>query len=314
MSKLKFEYKITIAYLIIGFAWVLFSDKLLYSAISDTHLQSDLQIYKGWFYVVVTAILFFFLIKRYLVKLRKAEQKALESDRLKSAFLTNLNHEIRTPMNGILGFSELIRNSELTGEQQQEYLKVIEKSGERVLELFSDLILLAKIDSGQIGITKTEVNINEISQFLSIFFKSEAEKKGLQISVFNSLSDSESIIETDKEKVFAVLSHLVKNAIKYSINGTIEVGYIKKMNFLEFFVKDKGIGIPKEKQEEIFNRFVQADNCLSKSYEGAGLGLSIAKALIEMLGGKIWLESQENVGSDFYFTIPYVQTQNSGKK
>jgi hypothetical protein len=305
MLKLKFEHEITLAYLILGGAWILFSDKLLYTIIPDTDLQSDIQTYKGWLYVVVTAVFFFIFIKRHLIKLRETEQKALESDRLKSAFLTNLSHEIRTPMNGILGFSELLRNPELTEEQLQEYVKIIESSGERILSLFGDLVVMSKVHSGQIGVEKSVVCINEISSELYNYFKPQAEKKGLKLFFVNSLPNDEANIKTDGEKVRAILSHLIKNAIKYTSSGDIEFGYLKKQNNLEFFVSDTGIGIPKEKTEVIFKKFVQAESNLSKLHDGAGLGLSIAKAFVEMLEGKIWVESEEHSGSTFYFTIPY---------
>jgi len=305
MKKIKFEYGITLAYIVIGGSWILFSDKVLYALIPDAHLLSEVQTYKGWLYVVVTAIFFYVFIKRHLIKLRKAEQKALESDRLKSAFLTNLSHEIRTPMNGILGFSELLRNPELTGEQQKEYLKIIESSGERILSLFGDLVVMSRVHSGQIGVEKKEVSINEISNEIYNNFKPEAESKGLKLFFVNSLPNEEATIKTDGEKVKAILSHLIKNAIKYTSNGDIEFGYLKKENLLEYFVSDTGIGIPKDKTEIIFNKFVQAENNLSKLNDGTGLGLSIAKAFVEMLGGKIWVESEEHSGSTFYFTIPY---------
>ncbi len=305
MLKLKFEHGITLACLMLGGAWILFSDKLLYAMIPDTHLQSDIQTYKGWLYVVVTAVFFFIFIKRHLRKLRKAEQKALESDRLKSEFLTNLSHEIRTPMNGILGFSELLRNPELSGEQHQEYLKIIESSGERILSLFGDLVVMSKVHSGQIGVENSQVCINDITSELYSNFKPEAEKKGLKLFFVNSLPNNEAKIKTDREKVKAILSHLIKNAVKYTSSGDIEFGYLRKENNLEFFVSDTGIGIPKEKTEVIFKKFVRAESNMTKLHDGAGLGLSIAKAFVEMLGGKIWVESEEHSGSTFYFTIPY---------
>lgn len=208
-------------------------------------------------------------------------------------------------MNGILGFSELLRNPELTGEQQQEYLKIIESSGERILSLFSDLVIMSKVHSGQIGVDSSEVSINEISGQLYNYFKPEAENKGLKLYFVNSLPNNEVTIKTDGEKLKAIMSHLIKNAIKYTSSGDIEFGYLKKENVIEFFVSDTGIGIPKDKTDVIFNKFVQAETNLSKLHDGAGLGLSIAKAFVEMLGGKIWVESEEHSGSTFYFTIPY---------
>lgn len=235
----------------------------------------------------------------------KAKEKAEESDLLKSAFLANMSHEIRTPMNGILGFSDLLKNPDLTGEQQLKYIGVIEKSGARMLNIINDIISISKIESGLMEVSKEESNINEQIEYIFTFFKPEIEAKGMLFSFRNSLSLKESIIITDREKVYAILTNLVKNAIKYTERGSIKVGCTKKDNFLEFYVDDTGIGIPKDRQEAIFERFIQADITDKNAHQGAGLGLSISKAYIEMLGGKIWVESEKGIGSTFYFTLPY---------
>ncbi|NQT78405.1 MAG: PAS domain S-box protein [Bacteroidetes bacterium] len=239
------------------------------------------------------------------IELEKAREKAEESDRLKSAFLANMSHEIRTPMNGILGFARLLKKPKLTGEEHEMYISIIEQSGDRMLNIINDLIDISKIESGQMEVSVSESKINEQIEYIYSFFKPEAEKKGLQISFNNALPAEESVIKTDREKVYAILTNLVKNAIKYTHEGTIAFGYKKKGDYLEFHVTDTGIGIAHNKQEIIFDRFVQADLSLSSQYEGAGLGLSITKAYVEMLGGKIWVKSQEQKGSQFYFTIPY---------
>jgi signal transduction histidine kinase len=235
----------------------------------------------------------------------KAKEKAEESDLLKSAFLANMSHEIRTPMNGILGFSDLLKNPDLTGEQQKKYIGVIEKSGARMLNIINDIISISKIESGLMEVSKEESNINEQIEYIFTFFKPEIEAKGMLFSYRNSLSLKESIIITDREKVYAILTNLVKNAIKYSERGSIKIGYTKKDYFLEFYVDDTGIGIPRDRQAAIFERFIQADIGDKNAYQGAGLGLSISKAYIEMLGGKIWVESEKGIGSTFYFTLPY---------
>jgi CheY-like chemotaxis protein/anti-sigma regulatory factor (Ser/Thr protein kinase) len=148
-------------------------------------------------------------------------------------------------------------------------------------------------------------NINEQIEYIYAFFKHEMERKGLQLLFKNGLPKNAAVIKTDKEKLYGILTNLVKNAIKFTEVGTIEFGYEYKDGFLEFYVKDSGIGIPKERQEAIFERFVQADIGDKRAYQGSGLGLSIAKAYVEMLCGKIWVESEEGRGSVFYFTIPY---------
>ena len=239
------------------------------------------------------------------MELFKAKEKAEESDRLKSAFLANMSHEIRTPMNGILGFAGLLKESNLTGWEQQAYIKIIEKSGARMLNIINDIVDISKIESGMMELDIRESDISEQLEYIYTFFKPEVEGKGLLFSYKNSLPEKENIIKSDREKIYAILTNLVKNAIKYTNKGSIEFGCEKKGKTLEFFVKDTGIGIAKDRQEAIFERFIQADISDKPAYDGAGLGLSISKAYVEMLGGKIWLESQKGAGSIFSFTLPY---------
>ena len=243
----------------------------------------------------------------------KAKEKAEESDRLKSAFLTNMSHEIRTPMNGILGFAGLLKEPDLTGEEQQKFIRIIEKSGKRMLNIINDIIDISKIESGQMEIFISKTNVNTAIETFFAFFKPEVEQKGLKFSFRNSLPNKNAEILTDSKKLDSILTNLVKNAIKFTKDGSIEFGYITVNEthdeFLQFFVKDTGIGIPKDRQEAIFERFIQADINDKQAYQGAGLGLSISKAYVEMLGGKIWVETEEGKGSIFYFTIPYIIEQ-----
>jgi signal transduction histidine kinase len=244
-------------------------------------------------------------------ELKIAKEKAEESDRLKSVFLANMSHEIRTPMNGIMGFADLLKEPNLSGEEQQKFINIIECSGKRMLNIINDLVDISKVEAGQMEVSVSKAYINEQTETLYSFFKPEAERKGIQISLKNALPSPGILIETDREKLYAILTNLIKNAIKYTDGGSIEFGYEKKDQFLEFFVKDTGIGIAKSKQEDIFKRFIQVNhNRKSRFYEGAGLGLAITKAYVEMLGGKIWVESEEEKGSRFYFTIPYKKAED----
>lgn len=238
-------------------------------------------------------------------ELIKAKEQAEESDQLKSAFLANMSHEIRTPMNGILGFASLLHQPNLTETEQQEYIHIIEESGVRMLNIINDIISISKIESGLMEVNKSKSNINEQIEYIYTFFKPEVEIKGMQFLIKNYLPFSEAFIITDREKLFAILTNLVKNAIKYSEKGSIELGYDKKEDHVEFYVKDSGIGIDKNRQKAIFERFIQADISDHRAYQGAGLGLSISRAYVEMLGGKLWVESKKGSGSTFYFTIPY---------
>jgi len=243
---------------------------------------------------------------------KKAEQdliiafkKAKESDRLKSAFLANMSHEIRTPMNGILGFADLLKEPNLTGEEQQTYIGVIEKSGARMLNIINDIINISKIEAGLMEVNMQKSNINEQIEYVYTFFKPEVEQKGIKFSYINSLTSKEAILKTDSEKIYAILTNLVKNAIKYTEKGSIEFGYTKSGEYLTFYVKDTGLGIDSDRQKAIFERFIQADISDKQALQGAGLGLAISKAYIEMLGGELWVKSEKGKGSIFYFTIPY---------
>jgi len=254
-------------------------------------------------------------IKKNELELIKVKEEAQKSDKLKSAFLANMSHEIRTPMNGILGFSELLKNPELGFDKQARYINIIEKSGKRMLNIINDIVDISKIESGLMKVDIKKSNINGQLEYIYTFFKPEVEGKGMQLFMKNPLSAQEIAIYTDREKLFAILTNLVKNAIKYTDEGFIEIGYVLKMGEetinqsrnaeLEFFIKDTGIGIPKGRQEAVFERFIQADIEDEMARQGAGLGLSITKAYVESLGGKIWMESVQGVGSTFYFTLPY---------
>jgi len=244
-------------------------------------------------------------------ELIEARDKAEESDRLKSAFLANMSHEIRTPMNGILGFANLLKEKDITIEDQHEFINIIKESGNRMLNIINDIIDISKIESGIMKVNVTETNINDQIEYIYTFFKPEVKDKGMQLLYNIDLPSKDATIKTDKEKIFAILINLVKNAIKYSEKGSIEFGYIKKGDFLEFYVKDTGIGISKGMHKAVFDRFIQAEFVDHQAIQGAGLGLSISKAYVGMLGGEIWVESEAGIGSTFYFTTPYNFVSNN---
>jgi signal transduction histidine kinase len=239
------------------------------------------------------------------IELKRAKERAEESDRLKTAFLANMSHEIRTPMNGILGFAELLKNPELTGDEQKEFISIIEKSGARMLNIINDIVDISRIEAGLMQLDIRETDINDQLGYIYSFFKPEVEAKGITFLLRDYLPMHECCVYTDREKSYAILINLVKNAIKYTERGSIEFGCYRKGDFIEFYVQDTGIGIPADRQDAIFERFIQADIADKMARQGAGLGLSISKAYIEMLGGEIWVKSAERIGSSFYFTLPY---------
>ncbi|WP_346863777.1 PAS domain S-box protein [uncultured Draconibacterium sp.] len=244
-------------------------------------------------------------IKRAEHDLISAKEKAEESDRLKTAFLANMSHEIRTPMNGILGFTSLLQEPGLSGEQQQNYIDIIQKSGDRMLQTVNDIIEVSKIETGQVSVAQTKVNVSTLLEYLYNFFRAETDRKGLMLLLENQLPSSESEILTDENKLNSILSNLIKNAIKYSDTGLIKISCTKENKHIKFSVADQGIGIPIHRQKAIFDRFVQADIEDKRGHEGSGLGLTITRSYAKMLGGGVWLESREGIGSTFYATIEY---------
>ena len=236
-------------------------------------------------------------------ELIKAKEKAEEADRLKSAFLANMSHDIRTPMNGVLGFAELLKNPKLTDEKQAKYIEIIQQSGARLLNIINDLVNISKLESGQMEVVLTEVDINESFNYILNFFEPETNNKGLKLIAHFDDKSSTPIITTDKEKFLAIFTNLVKNALKFTKKGQIDFGYEKQNERMVFFVKDTGIGISENQQKIIFDRFVQADHGDEAFNEGSGLGLSISKAYIELLGGEIWFNSIKGLGTSFYFTL-----------
>lgn len=253
----------------------------------------------------VSVVRDFTVHKEYEASIIKAKKKAEENDKLKSAFLANMSHEIRTPMNGIIGFVDLLQTPDLSSEKSNTYLKVLAKSCDRLLNTINDIMEVSKIESGQTSLNLNDHNINEILFQQYKFFEPEALKN--QTKLILTTPTNGLIVKTDGAKFESILSNLIKNAVKFTKDGEIEISYEVESGQLKFCVRDTGIGIAKDRQKAIFERFIQADMKLSSGYEGTGLGLSICKSYVELLGGKLWVESEVNKGSAFYFTIPHQQ-------
>jgi signal transduction histidine kinase len=234
-----------------------------------------------------------------------AKEKAEESDRLKSAFLNNISHEIRTPMNAIVGFSELIDEPKISDQERKEFTGIIRDSSYRLLGVITDLINLSSLESGQEVIFEEIINLNITLREAYKEVKPLANEKNLELHLDEALKDEHSMIYADRAKLMQVLLNLLKNSIKFTSKGSIEIGYTIRLSEIEFTVKDTGIGIPQDKFETIFARFQQADDSHSRHFGGAGMGLPIAKAYVELMGGRIWLKSESGKGTQFYFTIPY---------
>ena len=253
-------------------------------------------------------------------ELIEAKEKAEESNRLKTAFLNNMSHEIRTPLNGITGFIGLLQDSEIDDKDKHNYFDIINKSSDRLITTVTDIINISRIEAGLVKVSKTVVSVNEILEEQYRFFYHQAKSKELELVYKPGLSESEARLVTDKHKLEGILTNLIKNAIKFTEQGEIRFACSLKKeqetDVLEFYVKDTGIGIPVNRIDAIFNRFEQADIEDSRAFEGSGLGLAIAKSYVEMLGGKISVNSKEGEGTTFTFSLPYTKQlvkQSDGK-
>ncbi len=232
---------------------------------------------------------------------------AEESDKLKSAFLANMSHELRTPMNAIIAFTNFIKDPDLSNEEREEYINYITTAGESLLQLIDDIIDSAKIEAQLLKINKTECNITQL--FIELFtifseLKKKRNKENIKLILNPSSIKNNLIIKTDPLRLKQILTNLLDNALKYTLEGSVEFGFERLDEYIRFYVKDTGIGIPKKKFKSIFNRFYQIDQSVKKQFAGTGLGLAITKNLVNLLGGEIWLESKVSSGSIFYFTIP----------
>ncbi|MBN2520078.1 MAG: response regulator, partial [Bacteroidales bacterium] len=249
------------------------------------------------------------LVQERTKDLEEAKNKAEESDKLKTAFLTNLSHEVRTPMNAIIGFSGLLSDPEITEEQRIEFINHITHNSLSLLHMIDDIIDVSKIDSKTIEISKNECSLNVILVDLFstyINYKTEIGKNHIDLRLNNPLKNENIKPYTDAYRLRQIFSHLLNNAFKYTDEGYIEFGVKQDDNKLIFFVKDTGIGIPEDKKTLIFDRFTKFDEDTSRQFRGTGIGLTLSKKLSNLLGGDLWVETEQNVGSVFYFSLPYI--------
>jgi PAS domain S-box-containing protein len=246
-------------------------------------------------------------IKKREAILENARKKAEESDRLKSVFMANISHEIRTPMNGILGFADLLQRDDLSFEKCQQYAKIISGCGNNLMQLLNDILDISKIEAGEVELRKEDFCVNKVIEELYDIYEPQSKMEGrnLSLQMHKSLRDDEAVIYSDKRYLHQILANLIDNALKFTKEGEILIGYNAKRNGIEFFVKDSGKGIPPELLDKIFEPFRQGEEVLARKHHGTGLGLTIAKNYAELLGGYMWTESELNRGTTFYLTLPY---------
>jgi PAS domain S-box-containing protein len=237
-------------------------------------------------------------------ELIKAKAKAEASDRLKTAFMNNISHEIRTPLNGIIGFSQILTDPNFSTDEKEEHCKMLNESSDRLLNTITNIMDISLLTSGNLKVVKTEIALMELISEVCEKFSLSCQQRKITIFGPGPHLKRNYKIFTDRELLGKILHQLIDNAVKFTVNGTIDVGFEKKENKMQFFVRDTGIGISDENKNHIFENFIQGDIANSRKYEGTGIGLSIAKGYVELLGGKIWLDSEKGKGSTFFFFLP----------
>ena len=247
----------------------------------------------------------FFERKKVEEEMQKARAKAEDSDRAKTVFLANMSHEIRTPMNAIIGYVDLLLQDPLNTEHRG-YLETVKESGKLLLNLINDILDVSKIEAGQLLVESDACNIRELMDSVELTARGSILKSGHTIQLHKLVAgDISEFTEVDPTRLQQILNNLLNNAIKFTSNGVIEFGVTKEDDMLSFYVKDSGIGIDEKDHQKIFEMFGQADTSSTRVHGGSGLGLTISKKLVEMMGGSIRIVSEKGKGSTFLFTLPY---------
>ena len=311
-----FPYRIAAVYMAAGFLWILFSDKAIYVLASNQEVLTQLQTYKGWFFILITGIILFFYALREFRKRNKltneliqAKNRAVEADQLKTAFLANMSHEIRTPMNNILGFADLLTQEGYSKEEKDKFKEIINEKGNELFHLINDIIDIAQIQEGQVKINPVKVNIIDLINEIYDSFTGNPLVKGkstIQFDKYIPRNKESLFVIADAYRLKQVFHNLLSNAFKYTDKGEVEFGFKEERDQICFFVKDTGIGIPTNIQHLIFERFNQKKYLHGNPEGGTGLGLPISKSIVKLMGGELNFTTKEGHGSEFFFCLPLV--------
>ncbi|WP_372641670.1 sensor histidine kinase [Ancylomarina sp.] len=312
-SGLNIENRVTAIFVFFGALWIIASDKILLLLNFDVDFLTQIQTYKGWFFVIITGILIHSLIKadrKKEVQLKKelndAILKSQESDRLKSAFLSNISHELRTPLNSILGFSELLKSPRIEYHEKEEYIDYINEGSNQLLAVLNELIEISKLESNLTQVDNKEFCVVNLLHELYPIYRFELEmnsNKNLSFEL-NLPNNNSYLVNSDRFRVKQIITHFLSNAIKFTLEGSIELGYEEKNDFVSIYVRDTGIGIEKCKILSVLKPFIQSDMATAKSYGGLGIGLTLCKELSVLLNGEVTIESELGKGTYISLDLP----------
>ncbi len=312
--KIPFYIRITLIYIVLGAMWILFSDRFVLGLTQDPYLIHTISLYKGWFFVLMSGLILFYLVRRemhrrtiVLRELEKAKKRAEESEKLKSAFLSNLSHYLRTPMNSILGFTELISEHDIDEEKQQRFKLYIRERCDHLLKTINSIVEISQLQEGIIKIENENFSLNRMIDAAADLLNVEIEKreKPVQVLVSKFLPDGNDLVKNDKDKVFQILSCLIENAATFTQKGSVELAYYLLRDSVVFKLKDTGIGIDPQFQKMLFKSFLFNSSLTRDVDEGATLSLYISSELAKKIGGRLWLEKSNSKGSTFCLSIPF---------
>ncbi|MFT5749504.1 MAG: signal transduction histidine kinase [Ancylomarina sp.] len=318
-KNLYIENRVAIIYVFFGALWIIASDKVLLLFNFEADYLTQIQTYKGWFFVIITGVLIHSLIKidrkqdlQLKKELNNAILKSQESDRLKSAFLSNISHELRTPLNSIMGFSELLKSPRIEGYEKDEYIDYINEGSNQLLAILNDLIEISKLESNLTQVENKEFCIVSLLHELYPIYKFELEMNSLKNLSFdlNLPGDKPYLIKSDRFRVKQIVTHFLSNAIKFTYVGSIQLGFEERNDFVSIFVRDTGIGIEKGKLLSVMNPFIQSDMTSTKAYGGLGIGLTLCKELSSLLNGDVNIESEVGKGTRVTLSLPTITNKD----